>query len=96
MASQTAFDIWDVIVSEMVDTIVEGFKGHRQLYFAHWICFILRTLLAPLPDELCAVIRDTPTIFPVYNMSQLVGAHPSNRATREPHQRPVVPEIEEQ
>jgi len=28
LVSQTAFDIWDVILSEMEDTLVEGFRGH--------------------------------------------------------------------
>ena len=35
LVSQTDFDIWDVILSEMEDTIAEGFRGHRQLPYAH-------------------------------------------------------------
>ena len=35
LVTQTEFDVWDVIVSKMEDTIAEGFKGHRQLSFAH-------------------------------------------------------------
>ena len=42
LVSQTAFDIWDVILSEMEDTLAEGFRGHRQLPYAHWITFLLR------------------------------------------------------
>ena len=34
LISQTMFDIWDVILSEMEDTLVEGFRGHRQLPYA--------------------------------------------------------------
>lgn len=52
----------------MEDTITEGFKGHRQLPFAHLICFILRKLLDPVLAELLDEIRDTPTTFLVYNM----------------------------
>ena len=32
---QTVFDIWDLILSEMEDTLVEGFRGHKQLPYAH-------------------------------------------------------------
>ena len=35
LMQQTVFDIWDVILSEMEDTLVEGFRGHRQLPYAH-------------------------------------------------------------
>ena len=42
LVSQTAFDIWDVILSEMEDTLAEGFRGYRQLLYAHWITFLIR------------------------------------------------------
>ena len=32
---QTVFDIWDLLLSEIEDTIAEGFRGHRQLPYAH-------------------------------------------------------------
>ena len=32
---QTIFDKWDAILSKMEDTLVEGFRGHRQLPYAH-------------------------------------------------------------
>ena len=35
LIQQTVFDIWDLILSEMEDTLVEGFRGHRQLPYAH-------------------------------------------------------------
>ena len=35
LMQQTIFYIWDVILSEMEDTLVEGFRGHRQLPYAH-------------------------------------------------------------
>jgi hypothetical protein len=35
LISQTPFDIWDLMLCEMEDTLAEGFKGHRQLPYAH-------------------------------------------------------------
>jgi hypothetical protein len=35
LISQTLFDIWDLMLCEMEDTLAEGFKGHRQLPYAH-------------------------------------------------------------
>ena len=29
LISQTVFDIWDVMLSDMEDTLAEGFRGHR-------------------------------------------------------------------
>ena len=29
LMQQTIFDIWDLLLSEMEDTIAEGFRGHR-------------------------------------------------------------------
>ena len=35
LMQQTVFDIWDLLLSEMEDTIAEGFRGRRQLSYAH-------------------------------------------------------------
>jgi hypothetical protein len=35
LVSQTSFDLWDLMLCEMEDTLAEGFKGHRQLPYAH-------------------------------------------------------------
>ena len=35
LVAQREFDIWDLIVSEIEDTIAEGFRSHRQLPYAH-------------------------------------------------------------
>jgi hypothetical protein len=35
LVSQTPFDLWDLMLCEMEDTLAEGFKGHRQLPYAH-------------------------------------------------------------
>ena len=42
LVSHTVFDIWDVMLLEMEDTLAEGFRGHRQLPYAHWITFLHR------------------------------------------------------
>ena len=41
LMQQTVFDIWDLLLSEMKDTIAKGFKGRRQLPYAHWITFLI-------------------------------------------------------
>ena len=48
LVSQTIFDIWDVMLSEMEDTLV-GFRGHHQLPYAHWITFLLRKAVHTSP-----------------------------------------------
>jgi hypothetical protein len=70
LLSQTPFDIWDLMISEMEDTLAEGFKGHHQLPYAHWICFIIRSALE-LPSEISAEISDTTIVFPEYDIHQL-------------------------
>jgi hypothetical protein len=93
LLSQTPFDIWDLMVIEMEDTLAEGFKGHRQLPYAHWICFIIRSALE-LPLEISAELTETTTVFPEYNIRQLWAS-----VTREQvpvpgqRERPEVPEI---
>jgi hypothetical protein len=51
LISQTPFDLWDLMLCEMEDTLAEGFKGHMQLPYAHWICFIIRST-CELPAEI--------------------------------------------
>ena len=41
LSQQIVFDIWDLILSEMEDTLAEGFNDHRQLSYAHWITFMI-------------------------------------------------------
>jgi len=35
LIAQRPFDLWDLIVSEIEDTIAESFRGHHQLPYAH-------------------------------------------------------------
>jgi hypothetical protein len=67
LVSQTPFDIWDLMLCEMEDTLAEGFKGHRQLPYAHWICFLIWCAY-DLPAEIRAEISDTTTAFPEYDI----------------------------
>jgi hypothetical protein len=67
LISQTLFDLWDLMLCEMEDTLAEGFKGHRQLPYAHWICFIIKSM-CELPAEIRAEIYDTTTTFPEYDI----------------------------
>jgi hypothetical protein len=55
------------MLSEMEDTIAEGFKGNHQLPYAHWICFIIRSAIQLLA-EIRAEISDTTTAFPEYDI----------------------------
>ena len=50
---------------EIEDTIAEGFRGRRQLPYAHWITLlILRARPEPLPAHLQRELTDTDTVFP--------------------------------
>jgi hypothetical protein len=79
------------MLCEMEDTLAEGFKGHMQLSYAHWICFIIRSA-CELPAEIRAEISDTTIAFPEYDIQQLWAS-----VTREQapglgqRQRPEVP-----
>jgi hypothetical protein len=70
LISQTPFDLWDLMLCEMEDTLAEGFKGHRQFPYAHWICFIIKSA-CELPAEIQAEISDTTIAFLEYDIQQL-------------------------
>jgi hypothetical protein len=81
LISQTPFDIWDLMLREMEDTLAEGFKGHRQLPYAHWIYFIIRSA-CDLPIEIRAEISDTTTAFLEYDIRQLWASVTREQAPR--------------
>jgi hypothetical protein len=58
------------MLCEIEDTLAERFKGHRQLPYAHWICFIIRSA-CELPTEIRAEISDTTIAFQEYDIRQL-------------------------
>ena len=86
------FDIWDVILSEMEDTLVEGFRGHRQLSYAHWITFLVRKAVTQKSPETMVEYTGATTEFSPYNMTQMLH-HSSARTPRQPSHRPEVLEI---
>ena len=49
LMQQIVFDIWDLLLSEMEDTIVEGFRDHMQLSYAHWITFLIHRAVTVRP-----------------------------------------------
>jgi hypothetical protein len=65
----------------MEDTLAGGFKGHRQLPYAHWICFIIRST-CELPAEIRAEISDTTTAFLEYDIHQLWASVTREQAPR--------------
>jgi hypothetical protein len=80
------------MLSEMEDTIGEGFKGNRQLPYAHSIYFIIRSAIQ-LPAEIRAEISDTTTAFPEYDIRQLWASVTRDQPpVPRQHERPEVPE----
>jgi len=76
LIAQRPFDLWDLIVSEIEDTVGEGFRGRRQLPYAHWITLlILHARLEPLPAHLQRELTDADTVFPHYDPRQMLRAH---------------------
>ena len=69
LMQQTVFDVWDVILSEMEDTLAEGFRGHRQLPYAHWIIFLIHRTVIVRPLEILAEYSSATTEFPTYNLT---------------------------
>ena len=53
----------------MEDNIAEGFKGHRQLPYAHWITFIILKVVTVRSPEMVVEYRGATTEFPTYNMA---------------------------
>ena len=56
----------------MEDTIVEGFRGHRQLPYAHWITFLIHRVVTMRPPEMLAEYSGATTEFSAYNMTQMI------------------------
>ena len=56
----------------MEDTLVEGFKGHRQLSYAHWITFLIQKAVIVKSLETMAEYTGATTKFPPYNMTQML------------------------
>ena len=72
LMQQIVFDIWDLLLSEMEDTIAEGFRGHRQLPYAHWITFLIHRAVTVRPPKMLAEYSGAIIEFPTYNLTQMI------------------------
>jgi hypothetical protein len=43
------FDIWDLMLCELEDTIYESFSAKRHMNYAHWISFLIYMGVEPMP-----------------------------------------------
>ena len=86
LMQQTVFNIWDLLLSEMEDTIAEGFKGRRQLPYAHWVTFLMLKCVQVRTPELVAEYRAATIEFPAYNMVQRIR-HNTPQAPAQPSRR---------
>ena len=69
------------MLSEMEDTLVEGFRGHLQLPYAHWITFLIQKAVTQKSPETMAEYKGATTEFLPYDMSQML-CHSHARAPR--------------
>ena len=86
---QTVFDIWDLLLSEMEDTIAKGFKGRRQLPYAHWVTFLMLKCVQVRTLEMVAEYKAATIEFPAYNMAQRIR-HSTPQAPAHPSHRPDI------
>jgi len=91
LIQQTIFDIWDIILLEMENTLAEGFRGHRQPPYAHWITFLIRKVVTMKSPETMVEYTGATTEFPSYNMTQMLH-HSRARIPSQPRRHPEVPE----
>ena len=75
----------------MEDTIAEGFRGHMQLPYAHWIAFLIRRVVTVRPPDMITEYSGATIEFPAYNQTQMIR-HSTPQAPSQPHRRPEVPE----
>ena len=85
------FDIWDLLLSEMEDTIAEGFRGHQLLPYAHWIMFLIHRAVTVRPPEMLAKYSGATIEFSTYNLTQMIR-HSTPSAPCQPRRHPDVPE----
>ena len=91
LMQQTVFDVWDLLLSKMEDTIAEGFKGRRQLPYAHWITWLIHRAVTVRPQEMIVEYSGATMEFPGYNMAQRIR-HSTPQAPSQPRRRPDIPE----
>ena len=71
--------------------IAKGFKGRRQLPYAHWITFIILKAVTVRSPEMVVEYRGTTTKFPAYNMAQRIR-HSMPQAPSQPRHCLDIPE----
>ena len=85
LMQQTVFNIWNLLL-EMEDTIAEGFRGHRQLPYVHWITFLIHRAVTVRPPEMLAEYSGATIEFPAYNLTQIIR-HSTLSAPSQPRRR---------
>ena len=70
----------------MEGTIAEGFKGRKQLPYAHWITFLILKAVSVRTPKMVQEYRGATTEFPAYNMAQRIR-HSTPQAPRQPSRR---------
>ena len=88
---RTVFDIWDLLLSEMEDTIADGFRGHQQLPYAHWITFLIHRAVTVRSPEMLAEYSGATTEFPTHNLAQMIR-HSTPTTHSQPRRHLEVPE----
>ena len=68
----------------MEDTLVEGFIGHWQLPYAHWITFLIHRAVIVRPPEMLVEYSGATTEFLAYNMTQML-CYSAVRTPSQPH-----------
>ena len=74
----------------MEDTIAEGFKGCRQLPYAHWITFIILKVVTVRSPEMVVEYRGATIEFLAYNMAHRIR-HSTLQAPTQPCCRLDIP-----
>jgi hypothetical protein len=41
------FDMFDFLICDIEDTVLDGLRAHRQLSYAHYLCHIFAQLISP-------------------------------------------------
>ena len=73
----------------MEDTIAEGFRGYRQLPYAHWITFLIHRVVTMRPPKMLAEYSGATIEFPAYNLTQMIR-HSTPSAPSQPCRHPEV------
>jgi hypothetical protein len=84
------FDIWDLMLCELEDTIYESFSAKRHMNYAQWISFLIYMGVETMPGASVQEWSSTTFEYPTYDFSQLVRTITAT-PVRASH-RPVVPE----